>query len=362
MDLFFDKEFREIIPSLQPNEFLQLENSLKAEGNREPIIIWREKRLLLDGHNRYDICHKYNIELKPPLELSFLNREDAQVWIIQNQFGRRNLSAYQRSVLALKLEAIEVSRSKQRMLSGKKLDPAQNSAQGETRDTLAKIANVSHDTIAKVKIIEKKATLEQREKLATGKATINQVFVSVKREEIKQVVKEAKWPEGKYRIIYADPPWAYSNTMPVGTSQPDDHYPLMTIEQLCKLPISELLEDNAVLFLWVTSPILEESFQVINAWGFKYKASFVWDKVKHNMGHYNSVRHEFLLVAVRGSCQPDIPKLLDSIVSIPRSKHSHKPEYFRKTIDELYPYGPRVELFATEKVEGWEAHGNKINT
>jgi N6-adenosine-specific RNA methylase IME4 len=109
----------------------------------------------------------------------------------------------------------------------------------------------------------------------------------------------------------------------------------------------------------VTSPILEESFQVIRAWGFKYKASFVWDKVHHNMGHYNSVRHEFLLVCVRGSCQPDVRKLFDSVQSIERTEHSKKPAEFYGIIETIYTNGDRLEMFARNPREGWKGYGHQ---
>jgi len=99
-------------------------------------------------------------------------------------------------------------------------------------------------------------------------------------------------------------------------------------------------------------------FEVIEAWGFKYKTSFVWDKIKHNMGHYNSVRHEFLLVCTKGSCLPDNKKLFDSVLSIEKTEHSNKPEEFRNIIDTLYIYGNRIELFARQKVDGWDSWGN----
>ena len=134
----------------------------------------------------------------------------------------------------------------------------------------------------------------------------------------------------------------------------------MTISELCALDIKGIVEDNAVLFLWVTSPLLAECWPVIKAWGFKYKSSFVWDKVKHNFGHYNSVRHEFLLICTRGSCTPDHDKLFDSVVEIERTKtHSEKPEKFRQIIDTLYPHGKRIELFARKKTKGWEVYGNE---
>ena len=168
-------------------------------------------------------------------------------------------------------------------------------------------------------------------------------------------------PSGKYRIIYADPPWQYGNTMPEYFTEQADHYDLMTLEEICALPVKELVADAAVLFLWATSPILEEAFQVVHAWGFEYKTSFVWDKVKHCMGHYNSVRHELLLVCVRGSCMPDEPTLFDSVVTEERSdRHSEKPEVFRGFIDALYTWGSRIELFSRKQVKGWDVWGNEV--
>ncbi len=171
-------------------------------------------------------------------------------------------------------------------------------------------------------------------------------------------------PKGKYNVIYADPPWMYSDKCDTGGVQKGGgahkHYPLMTITELCELDIDGLAADGAVLFLWVTSPLLAECFEVINAWGFKYKASFVWDKIKHNMGHYNSVRHEFLLICTKGSFMPENKKLYDSVVSVERSKHSEKPEKFREIIESLYPSGKKVELFARKQVKGWVSYGNDV--
>lgn len=185
-------------------------------------------------------------------------------------------------------------------------------------------------------------------------------FLKFTRENQYNEIPQPEIPNNKYKIIYADPPWKYGNTMPIYVTSPADYYPLMTIKQIASLAINGICENNAVLFLWVTSPILEESFQVINAWGFKYKASFIWDKIKHNMGHYNSVRHEFLLIATRGSCQPDVKKLYDSVQPIERTKHSAKPEEFRKIIDIIYPNGKRIELFPRGSLpDKWEGWGNE---
>lgn len=168
-------------------------------------------------------------------------------------------------------------------------------------------------------------------------------------------------PTDRYRIIYADPPWSYGNVMPIEyVTEQAHHYSLMKLDELLTIPIEDIVENDAVLFLWATSPILEEAFDLINGWGFDYKASFIWDKIKHNMGHYNSVRHEFLLIATKGSCLPDNAQLFDSVISIERGRHSEKPEYFREIIDTLYSNGKRIELFSREKIEGWDSWGSEI--
>jgi len=197
--------------------------------------------------------------------------------------------------------------------------------------------------------------------LSTGKEITAAGLQRIGRE-LNKDTDPPELPTDKYRVIYADPPWKYGNTMPDYMGVQDDHYQLMDLDAICALPIKNIVEDNAVLFLWVTSPILEESFQVIKSWGFEYKASFVWDKIKHVMGHYNSVRHEFLLICVRGTCPPDERKLFDSVQSIERTEHSIKPDEFREIIETLYPQGNRIELFARKQVEGWTVYGNELSS
>jgi len=202
----------------------------------------------------------------------------------------------------------------------------------------------------------------EKQELFLNKAVEEKLSVRELREEIRRFDierKYAKLPESKFRVIYADPPWEYSNSMPGYFKEQADHYQLMSINELSIMNIKDISEENAILFIWVTSPILEDSLKVIKSWGFEYKTSFVWDKVKHNMGHYNSIRHEFLFVCTRGSCTPDVKKLFDSVIVEERTEHSKKPEIFRQMIDELYPYGKRIELFARTKIDGWEIFGNE---
>jgi len=168
-------------------------------------------------------------------------------------------------------------------------------------------------------------------------------------------------PDAKYRIVYADPPWQYRDKRDPWGGGAANHYPTMSIAELCDLNVKAICDDDAVLFLWVTVPLLFECQPVIKAWGFSYRTHFVWDKVKHNHGHYSSVRHECLLVCVRGSGVPDVSTQHDSVQVIERTGHSEKPERFRELIDEMYPTGKRIELFArTSPPSPWEGWGNEL--
>lgn len=167
--------------------------------------------------------------------------------------------------------------------------------------------------------------------------------------------------EGMYRVIYADPPWLYGGPSGSFTGQTSakDHYQGMTVEQLCKLPVAAHALPDSVLFCWVTTPMLSIVWPVLEAWGFTYKTSMVWDKVAHNFGNYVSVRHEHLLICTRGSLTPDRPTpMIDSVQTVRSSQeHSAKPEEFRQIIERLYD-GPYLELFGRRKVAGWDVFGN----
>ena len=189
-------------------------------------------------------------------------------------------------------------------------------------------------------------------------------------KDIRELVKESKklptpeLPKDKFDLIYADPPWEYGQEQHGKEKQEtvlETHYPTMPTEEICQLPIKDLSADNAVLFIWTTSPKIFEAKQVIDAWGFEYKSSMIWDKVKHNVGYYVSVRHEFLLIATKGSFLPTSGKLIDSVQTIERTEHSKKPQRFREIIEEMYPDTKKIELFARTVPDGWTAWGNEIN-
>jgi N6-adenosine-specific RNA methylase IME4 len=351
-----NQKFHSLIPPLSPDELSQLEANIIADGCRDPIVLW--DGTIVDGHNRFDICTRNKIKFQT-VDMEFDGEDEACDWIDANQLGRRNLTPDQRSII----RGRRYNRTKKQ---GKRTDLVANCNKVDTATALAEKHGVSRATVIRdgkrAEALDKLAETKPEEAKAVldGKKR----FVDVQHEQkIAEVKKAASLPESKYRVIYADPPWSYATPQHSQSAQAtrlDNHYQSMSMAELCDLPIHGISQPDAVLFIWVTSPLLFQSLQVISAWGFTYKASFVWDKVKHNVGHYNSVRHELLLICTKGSCLPDSNKLTDSVQSIERTGHSTKPEEFRDIIDTLYPHGKRIELFARKETKGWDTYGNEV--
>ena len=185
--------------------------------------------------------------------------------------------------------------------------------------------------------------------------------------DLKTIKRDAEpLPTNKYRVIYADPPWKYSderNLDGYDSNAASNSYPTMSLDEICALPITDLAVKDSVLFLWATAPMLVDALTVMDEWGFEYKTHIVWDKVKPGMGglgHYHNTNHELLLIGVRGSYLPNGEKF-DSVQVVEKLKrHSEKPEHFRTLIDSMYTSGIRIELFRRgDSPDGWAVWGNE---
>ena len=191
MNITIDPEFKALIPPLAAEELAQLQSNIITEGCRDPLVTWRG--VIIDGHNRFEICTTNGIEFQVVTK-DFDDRSSAIEWIIRNQFGRRNLSPYERTRLALRLEEAIKGRAKANQHAGiNQHSLPQNSAEPsrhiETREEIAKLAGVSRDTVDKVKQIEKSAAPEIKAALANGEISINKAHLTVK------VKKEEEEPE-----------------------------------------------------------------------------------------------------------------------------------------------------------------------
>ena len=178
------------------------------------------------------------------------------------------------------------------------------------------------------------------------------------------VRKEIALPEKKYSIIYADSPWSYRRG---GKRNVERHYQTMTPEEICALPVEHIAAEDCALFLWATFPNLELAVKTIEQWGFTYKtAAFVWVKTNKRqetlfwgMGNYTRANAEVCLLGIKGNPKK-ISRSVHSVIMAKIGRHSEKPAEARKRIVELFGDVPRIELFARERVEGWDVWGNEV--
>ena len=175
----------------------------------------------------------------------------------------------------------------------------------------------------------------------------------------------------KYKVLYCDPPWKFNNKNTGGSmkSGADYHYLTMTIDDLCKLPVNEITDDDCVLFMWWVASQPSEAIKLVESWGFKIKTmtGFNWVKTTNSgkpffgMGFWTRQGSEMCLIATKGK-----PKRIDAsvraVVFSENDKHSKKPDVFRKEIVKLMGDVPRLEMFAREQSEGWDVWGNEVNS
>jgi N6-adenosine-specific RNA methylase IME4 len=180
---------------------------------------------------------------------------------------------------------------------------------------------------------------------------------------------------GGYSVIYADPPWSYDDKGSNGAA--DGHYSTMSVADICAMPVSEIVGKDAALFLWATWPLLPEAIQVMEAWGFKYKTvAFVWvkgqEKAFFGLGRWTRGNTEVCLLGIRGKPKRESAAVRQVLfetteplwdtetLAAPRGAHSAKPPEVRERIVSLLGDVPRLELFARERAEGWDAFGNQV--
>lgn len=369
--------------------YQDLIESIRALGILQPLYINR-KNIIISGHRRWKAARIIDENSTVPcLRVVYASELDEHEAIIE--YNRQRIKdGQQLHNEGVEIEHVEAERARERQGSRNDLSNIKEQfpecERGQVRDLVAEkiglgsgkqwdklkyvaennpglLPQIKPDGISLGKAYQDTKTLtalnsEQQTKVlelvSTGQA---KNIITARKLLMREEVANIKPPEGKYQVLYADPPWEYDFGFDIHGAAAR-HYNTMTIDELCKLPIVEIADENAVLFLWVTSPKLRDCFAMIEAWGFEYKTSFVWDKVKHVMGHYNSVRHEFLLLCIRGSYPKQSNTLADSVITVERnSNHSEKPEEFRDLIDTMYPLAKKVELFTDKSVPGWNSWG-----
>ena len=400
MNIKINKEFKNLIPELSKEEYNLLEKSILSEGCRDSLILWGD--ILIDGHNRYEICQRNNVEFSTK-EISFTDRDEVKIWIIKNQFGRRNLDTLSRIELALLLKSFIKEKAKENLsLSGgdKKskeyksgclksdnpiddLDMFLSSEEHnqfclenthdltvkkeiipvDTNKELAGLAGVSRDTFIKGEKVLKEANPEVIQAIKEKRQSINKVYTELKQEERKTEIEQqkkdiatgkTKLPEGVFEVIAIDPPWPYETEYNPNGRRAANPYPEMSLEEIKNIQIPS--SENSILWLWTTHKFMRNSFEILDKWGFRDVAILTWVKDRMGLGSWLRSQSEYCIMAVKGNPKVNLTNET-TVLNAPMREHSRKPDEFYSMVNNLC-IGRKLEYFSREKREGWEVYGN----
>ena len=394
-----DYEFHEVanlFPLLHGEEFENLKADIAENGQREPIWVTPDGQIL-DGRNRYRACK----DLGQKVDARTYEGEDYASLVVSLNLQRRHLSSQQKAALATQLEEYEAKRARDRKLSTLKQGDEKPDTEkfpyrdaGEARQKAAQQIGTNPRYVSDAKRIKRdapdvfermergeygsmaeanrvaKLPKEDRDEVhsavesgeaESSKAARSKINKRKKEERIRADQKKAPALDGldeRFPVVYADPPWRY-NFSRSESRKIENQYGTMPVDKIKSLPVSKIATEDAVLFLWATSPKVPQALKVMEAWDFCYRTSMVWVKDKIGMGYWARSQHELLLVGKRGDISPPPAEArASSVISAPRDKeHSRKPADAYRIIEAAFPDFAKIELFSRASRKGWDAWG-----
>jgi len=399
IDIKIHPEIEKLIPPLSSDEFELLKESILKDGIRDALVVWPHngELILLDGHHRLKIAKEHGLNFHI-IKRTFYTIEEAKAWVLQNQLGRRNLTDEQQAYFLGKLYEMKKKAPggfKDRNLTAGKNSP--RSGRHVTAEALASDFGIDESSIrknyvdfAKAVDVIKEIKPTVAEKILKGEVkdaltTLPKVIKNEKPEVMKkalEVIDEGEKrvriaiakvksteiaaqdpppPNGKFKVIYIDPPWPVETIdLEKWESPIEEKYPTMSLDEIRKLPIKTLADDDCALFLWATHRFLYEALKMVEEWGFKHFCTITWDKQRGWTQFGFQKRTEFLIYAYRGRMVVNqYGEAIPTLISELAREHSKKPNIIRDLITKKTP-PPRLEMFARGKApDGWVFWGNE---
>jgi N6-adenosine-specific RNA methylase IME4 len=372
-----------LFPVLAGAELEALAADIAEHGLLNPIVL--EAGMVLDGRNRQTACRVAGAE--PRFEQWVDPGCGPAAWVISQNLYRRHLNESQRAMIADRVATLPPGANQHSSIGLPSMTQAAAAAMLNVSVASVKRARRvrEHGAPQLVAAVERGALAvsaaaeladvalgDQVELLAqlrpgtfTGEIGANEVRDCLRmraRAAHAAAVGDSRGtlPDGPFDVALVDPPWRYEHSES-GSREIENHYPTLPLEDICALPIADLVAPASLLFLWATSPKLREAMEVIERWGFTYRSSLVWVKDKIGTGDWARGRHEFVLIARRGDMPvPAGENVPDSVIEVPRGAYSAKPAVVHEIIERMYPNARRVELFARKARPGWTAWGNEV--
>lgn len=361
----------ELLPEMDDSMYQALVGDINANGLRQPIALFNGQ--IIDGRARYKACQALGIT--PMVQEMNLDPSKAPDAIASMNLIRKHWTDGQRAMLAARITTTALGSN-------------QRQKDAVTQTDAAKRFGVSVDSVQRAQQVLKKNHKALVDHVVRGDipltaaasaathlsgATITTLLKGDKLEEFARKVgfavnaikaKEAAAnDDGAYADKSekkADEPLIFN--LPIGEQKfsviyanPIEQRAFLTYPQMSTMPVSELAEENALLFLWSTNSALEASLKIMTSWGFNYKTTFVWDKQSRSGGNFHNGRHALLLVGVRGKALPMAGDVLpESLLREKPGKGLTKPDEGYVMLETLYPNASKIELFCNDKPRaGW---------
>lgn len=331
-----------------------LADSISEVGLLHPVVVTPEGRLIA-GQRRLAACRILGWDDVPVTVVDLYQAARGEA---HENFVRKDLLPSE--IVALKRAIEPLERREARHRQGSRADLCRPATvaegQGDARDKIARYLGVGRTTIERAEAVMEAAEEDPEEYgyLVEQMDRSGKIAGAYRRLEVLKQAKslEATAPElptGPFQVIVADPPWQYDT----GNSLP---YPTMPLEDIKAMPVQEIADENAILWLWTTNAHLRVAFEVVEAWGFQYKTLLTWVKDRVGTGEWLRGQTEHCMLAVRGK-----PVFLhenhSTALEAPRREHSRKPEEFYALVEATCP-GGKVELFCRQHRNGWHVYGN----
>jgi N6-adenosine-specific RNA methylase IME4/ParB-like chromosome segregation protein Spo0J len=330
--------------------------SIAEVGLLHPVVVTPEGRLIA-GQRRLEACRLLGWAEVPVTVVNLLQAARGEA---HENFVRKDLLPSE--IVALKRAIEPMERRAARLRQGARTDLCHPATVAEcqvpVRDRLSRYLGVGRTTIERAEAVIEAAEEEPEEygHLVEQMDRSGKVAGAFRRLTVLRQARELEaappvLPSGPFQVIVADPPWRYDS----GGSLP---YPTMDTDDIKAMPVRDIAADDAVLWLWATNAHLRVAFDVVEAWGFEYRALLTWVKDRMGTGEWLRGQTEHCLLAVRGR-PVFVSGTHTTVLQATRREHSRKPEEFYHVVEATSP-GSRIELFCRERRNGWSAYGNDM--
>lgn len=335
----------ELFDLLKGSDYEALKRDVEKNGVKVELHILPDKTVIC-GHQRLKIAGDLGIKhLRCKTVIGLETEEQIKEYVILDNLLRRHLSREKRAILHNELYEIK-KKPQLRGTDGQFLPTGEDVYQEIANQTNNKRRTVVND-IQYIKAIKNNPEKYKDMKIST---VLMDLKIEKQKEEIKKGLEK---PDGFFDIIVIDPPWKYNREYNDETSRVASKYPEMELKELKELELPT--KKDCILWLWTTHKFIWDARQILEKWGFEYKAVLIWDKEKMGIGKYLRLQCEFCLIGFKGKPLWENKNIRD-IIREPRTGHSVKPESFFKMIDDNF-IGRKLDYFGRKKRDGWEVFG-----